>query len=337
MRTPEQRRRLRMLTQTGFFVLFLLAPPLDIFRLDLELGHFILFGQPWTLGLEAFQRGEIGTAEAVWNLATRGLLPILLVGGLLIGTAWRWGRLYCGWLCPHFSVVELINGLMLRAFGRPSLWERRPVPARQPDGSLLRTHPAWWIAVALAVVGFAFLWALTLLTYLLPPFEIYHNLLTGSLTRNQTIFLTAGTLALVIEFALARHLFCRFGCAVGLFQSLAWMANDRAMVVGFDARRARACQSCNNACDNVCPMRLNPRGIKRRMFTCTQCSQCIQACRQVQAPLGQPSLLEWVADAEAERVVRGQLGKAGPAAHCPAHNIEVIPAWKNRSEHSGTA
>jgi ferredoxin-type protein NapH len=26
----------------------------------------------------------------------------------------------------------------------------------------------------------------------------------------------------------ARHLFCRFGCAVGLFQSLAWMANPKA-------------------------------------------------------------------------------------------------------------
>jgi ferredoxin-type protein NapH len=31
-----------------------------------------------------------------------------------------------------------------------------------------------------------------------------------------------------LEFALARHLFCRFGCAVGLFQSLAWMANPGA-------------------------------------------------------------------------------------------------------------
>lgn len=81
------------------------------------------------------------------------------------------------------------------------------------------------------MVGFAFLWALALLTYLLPPFEIYHNLLNGTLTRNQSIFLTAATIAFTVEFLLARHFFCRYVCAVGLFQSLAWMANDRAMVV----------------------------------------------------------------------------------------------------------
>ena len=109
---------------------------------------------------------------------------------------------------------------------------------------------------AAAVLAFAFLWAFTLLTYLLPPAEIYGNLSNGTLTRNQTVFLGVGHPPAVIEFMFARHLFCRFACAVGLFQSLAWMGNDQAMVVGFDRRRAAACSRCNNACDNVCPMRL---------------------------------------------------------------------------------
>jgi ferredoxin-type protein NapH len=129
-------QRRRRWFQAGFFALFLLAPVLDLFRLDLTLGHFILFGQPWTLGLDAFLNGEAGPGEVALNLLLRGFLPLLLVGGGLIYSAWRWGRLYCGWLCPHFSVVELINGLMLRASGRSSLWESRPLPRRRPDGSL---------------------------------------------------------------------------------------------------------------------------------------------------------------------------------------------------------
>ncbi len=56
---------------------------------------------------------------------------------------------------------------------------------------------------------------------------------------------------LLIELLLARHLFCRYGCAVGLFQSLAWMANRRAMVVGFDRSRAAACAACSAACREV--------------------------------------------------------------------------------------
>jgi len=53
------------------------------------------------------------------------------------------------------------------------------------------------------------------------------------------------------------------------------MANDRAMVVGFDGRRAGLCQGCNNACDHACPMRLHPRTLKRKMFTCTECGAVV--------------------------------------------------------------
>lgn len=313
-RTGLQRQRAWF--QIGFFLLFILAPPLDLFRLDLTKGHFILFGQNWTLGLEAFQRGLIPPGEAAWNLVWRGFLPLASVVVAFIWTSWRFGRLYCGWLCPHFSVVELINGLMRRASGRPSVWERRPLPELQPDGRIVRPNSSYWIPTIIAILAFAFVWALSLLTYLLPPFEIYHNLLTASLTRNQSIFLAVGTALLAIEFGLARHLFCRFACAVGLFQSLAWMGNHRAMVVGFDTARAPACQDCNNACDNVCPMRLRPRTVKRKMFTCTECGECIAACTQVQDRKGQQTLLRWVDGAAALPVVTGRpaTGPRDPAA-----------------------
>ncbi len=322
--TRTIRQRQRAVTQAGFFTLFILAPVFDLLRLDLTRGHFILFGWDWTLGLEGFLAGQEGPGVAALNLLVRGFLPILLIGGGLLWTAWRFGRLYCGWLCPHFSVLELINGLMQRASGRPSLWERHPLPTRQPDGTDRRSNPWYWGPALLAVVGFAFLWAVVFLTYLLPPAEVYGNLLHGTPTRNQAVFLTAATLALTVEFLLARHLFCRFGCAVGLFQSLVWMANDRAMVVGFDTRRAAACQDCNNACDNACPMRLKPRTIKRRMFTCTECGECIAACSQVQARApagiaGKPAagLLRWVQGEAALPVVTGRPA-ATPLASAPA-------------------
>ncbi len=294
-------QRRRNWVRGAFFALFILAPPLNILRLDLNLGHFILFGRDWTLGIDALGAGEIGAGQAALNLILRGFIPLALIAGGLIYTAWRWGRLYCGWLCPHFSVVETINSLMLRASGKPTIWEPKALPELRPDGSRRQPSRRFWPITWLAVVGFAFLWALTLLTYLLPPGEIYHNLLNASLTRNQFVFLTAGTVLLTIEFGFARHLFCRFGCAVGLFQSLAWMANRNAMTVGFDTPRARACRDCNNACDNACPMRLRPRGMKRGMFSCTQCGQCLSACTQVQAPKEQATLLSWVSDEQARQ------------------------------------
>jgi polyferredoxin len=302
-------QRVRGWFQLGFFLLFVLAPPLDILRIDLTRGHAVLLGMDWTLGIDALQRGEIGPLEAAFNLFWRGFVPLFGGAALFLWLAWRYGRLYCGWLCPHFSVVEAINRLMLRASGRPSIWERRPLPQRQADGSRLVPNPWYWVPTLAAVFGFAFLWAVVLLTYLLPPAEVYGNLLRGELTLRQSLFIGAATVALSVEFVLARHLFCRYGCAVGLFQSLAWMGNDRAMVVGFDTTRARACKDCNNACDNVCPMRLNPRSIKRKMFTCTECAQCISACTQVQGGDPQRSLLRWVQGDDALPVVSGRAAR----------------------------
>lgn len=303
-------QRTRAWSQLGFFLLFVLAPPLDILRIDLTQGHAILLGMDWTLGIDALQRGDATPLEAAFGLFWRGFVPLFGGAALFLWLAWRYGRLYCGWLCPHFSVVEAINRLMLRASGRPSLWERRPLPQRQPDGSRLVPNRWYWVPTLAAVVGFAFLWTVVLLTYLLPPAEVYGNLLRGEPTLRQSLFIGAATVAFSVEFLLARHLFCRYGCAVGLFQSLTWMANDRAMVVGFDTARARACRDCNNACDNACPMRLNPRSIKRRMFTCTECAQCVSACTQVQGGDPAQSLLRWVRDADALPVATGRATRA---------------------------
>ena len=301
-------QRWRLLTQVGFFALFVLAPPLDIFRYDLTIGNFILFGHHWTLNLDALQHGQATAVEAAVNMLLFGLLPILLIVVGFLFVAWRWGRIYCGWFCPHFSVVEIINRLMQRAIGKPSLWEKERLPETRADGSVLHRNRWYLVPTVMAVVGFALLWSVSLLTYLLPPFEIYSNILHAELTRNQSIFLLAATTAFCIEFLLARHLFCRFGCAVGLFQSLAWMANRRAMVISFSRQRAPACRSCNNACDNACPMRLQPRTIKRKMFTCTECGECISACTQVQGNDPQQSLLHWVDGDEAETLSEPPMG-----------------------------
>lgn len=254
----------------------------------------------WHAGLEDFSAGRVSASEAAGNILLRVFLPIVGAGAVLIGVAWKWGRLYCGWLCPHFSVVETINRAMRRATGKPSVWDKRALPPFEPDGTPIRIDRRWWGVTVPLAVGFAFVWAVVLLTYLLPPVEVYGNLIAGTPTRNQFIFITAATVVLSLEFLFARHLFCRFACAVGLFQSLAWVGNRRAMVVGFERQRAGDCASCHSACDHVCPMRLKPRTLKAGMFTCTQCAQCVSACATTQRDNPNGPLLQWVRGAAAE-------------------------------------
>jgi polyferredoxin len=78
------------------------------------------------------------------------------------------------------------------------------------------------------------------------------------------------------------------------------------MVVAFDRARARDCRTCatsaapgGSACDRVCPMRLNPRQIKRLMFSCVQCGQCLGECETSQSAQGREPLLQWTIGLEA--------------------------------------
>ncbi|MBR7746258.1 4Fe-4S binding protein [Undibacterium baiyunense] len=301
----------RRMTQIGFFLLFVFAPIFDIFRLDLHLKHFIIFGMDWTLGLNDFVAGKDTATQAAKAIFLHAILPLILVAAAVIYVAWKWGRIYCGWLCPHFSIVETINQTLRRAIGKQSLWEKESQPTRNPDGSETKPDAIWWFGVIPLVIICAITWATVLLTYLLPPAEIYGNIWHGTLTRNQSIFLIAGSIAFFVEFMFARHLFCRYACALGLFQSLAWMGNDKAMVIGFKRERAKDCSTCYSACDHACPMRLNPRNVKRMMFACVQCGQCTDACTQTQSDNPKGNLLEWVnqAYAESEAALNGSTAR----------------------------
>ncbi len=299
----ERLQRRRRLLQFAFFALFLVAPALDLLRFDLTETQLWVLGFRWSLGIDALVRGQVGATEAALQLTLRAIVPaLLLVGGVLV-VAWRWGRLYCGWLCPHFLMVELLNTLLQRACGKLSLWDAAPTPMA---GRMPRRR--WWPVFAATALAMGLTWAVTLLTYLLPPAVVWGNLLGGTLTPNQARFIGIASVLFTAEAVLARHLLCRFGCAVGLFQSLAWMANPRAMVVAFDRSRAAQCRDCSAglaqqgaACEHACPMRLRPRNIKRLMFACVQCGRCLSACARSHAPRGGRPQLRWTVDADALR------------------------------------
>lgn len=280
----------RRLSQAAFFAAFLLAPVFDLLRYDSVAGHAYFFGMEWHLGLEDFFAKRIGVREVGANIFLRLFLPAFAASLLLVAIAWRWGRIYCGWLCPHFAVVEALNRLVARATGRAGLWERKALPGFVPQAR-------WWIPSVATACIVAFIWAVAIVTYVVPPAVVYRGLATLTLAPVPAIAIAVLAGLLALEFLFARHLFCRHGCSVGLFQSLAWMMNRDALVIGFDRDRAARCADCyamdgpgDAACEMACPMRLQPRVPKRKMFSCTQCGLCIDGCATVQ---GAP-LLRWV-------------------------------------------
>lgn len=290
----------RLSTKIAFFVLFLFAPLLNIFRFDLTLGHFIIFGQAWTINIDAILYGGGTSIDAAIKIFTRVLLPgvtFVVISSLLI---WKFGRIYCGWLCPHFSVVELVNDLMLKQLNRVTVWEKATAENKQ----LLPR-----IIVAIPAIAMAFVWAVALTSYMLPPLPLLQDLVNVNLGFGASLFITVATIVFSADFIFARHVFCKYGCALGLFQSLIWMANKKAMVIKFDRSRAKSCRDCihhhkHKPCDQACPMRLPTQNMKRAKFTCTQCVQCVSACNEVQKDNPAGGLLNWVSGDEAIEVDR---------------------------------
>ena len=183
-------QRARLLAQMAFFTLFAVTPIFDLFRYDLTEKHAYFLTMPWHLGIDELIAGTGDPKTAAINIILFLFLPVLGTLALIIGVAWKWGRLYCGWLCPHFSVVETINRLMLFATGKHSVWDKKQTPPWEPDGSPMPRDWRYWFAVVPAAIGFAFAWAVVGLTYLMPPFQVYGGLLNLSLLRGEVIFLS---------------------------------------------------------------------------------------------------------------------------------------------------
>ncbi|MFN3883312.1 MAG: 4Fe-4S binding protein [Rhodocyclaceae bacterium] len=283
---------LRRLSQAVSFALFLMAPAFDWLRFDLVQGHAYFLGWEWHLGFDEYFAKRISLHEVAANIFLKLFLPVFAAGMLLLAIAWRWGRIYCGWFCPHFGVVELLNGMVARASGKASLWDARPLPGVTPQ-------PRGWLPIVIVALATAFAWSVAIVTYVIPPREVYVGLMTLTLAPTPTAAIAALTIALFLEFLFARHLFCRYGCSVGLFQSLAWLMNRDALVIGFDRGKAARCAACygamgpgDAASETICPMRLQPRMSKHKMSACTQCGLCIEGCATVQAE----PLLRWVKD-----------------------------------------
>lgn len=289
------REQIRTITQTGFYLLFLIAPLLNIFRFDILEGHFIIFGHSWMFGLESSEFECLDTSHSVRDVLLNFILPLLVVIIITAVIVWKYGRLYCGWLCPHFSVVETINRLMLKHLKRITFWEK-------PSSEVRQVLP--WLLMLSTCSLIAFIWSFVLLGYIYPPGLLIMNSYHFELSFGPSLFLLVMTIILTIDFFFARHLFCKYGCSFGIMQSFVWMANSKSMVVGLDKSRAHLCQSCDSECDKACPMRLPVRSIKRSKFTCTQCGICLNACDEAQSDNPEGRLIHWVSNEEAIAIDR---------------------------------
>jgi polyferredoxin len=271
----------RFLVQPAFWALFFLSPWFNWFRVDMLQQQIVLLGKNY-----AFSN------QTVW------WLPIGFYGGVLLiaFVCVFYGRLFCGWACPHNTMTEwtrAFRGLV----GRESLpkWLK----------GLSQKKPALkmpLIALSLAMaVGLTFVLATSLAGFVVPPAWILEQWSGGAphiaLVYGQALFTLIGLFLLY-----GGHDFCRTCCPYGMSQGAsAYQAGKfRPMEIYYrgapltGALIESDCKSCT-ACRQVCPVDLDPRrpeNLKVGLFDgCFNCGECIDACSYIHSFKQEKSLL----------------------------------------------
>ena len=209
----------------------------------------------------------VGAAQ----VAAMGFLPAgRLMGGamLSLAAALLLGRVFCSWVCPYGFLSELLYALR---------WRRA--------GAGLVVRQAFWGKILLLVLGLvAALGAgFPVLGIVSLPGEL--SLLPVLVWQGDGAWLLLGAaavplIALLLEFATGKRLWCRFVCPQSvLLGGAAHCLPKGAPGLRIDWQAAKC--SCKGAspCQQACSLDLNPRrrgGPARH--DCTHCGDCVKAC-----------------------------------------------------------
>ena len=217
----------------------------------------------------------VGAAQ----VAVMGFLPAwrLLVGTLLsLVVALLLGRVFCSWVCPYGVLSELVYALR---------W-------RRADTRLV-VRQAFWGKILLLVlglvaalgVGFPVLGIASL------PGEL--SLLPVLAWQGDDAWLLLGAaavplVALLLEFATGKRLWCRFVCPQSVLLGAAARclpAKAPGLRIGWQSEKC-TCKG-KAPCQQACSLDLNPRrkgGPERQ--DCTHCGDCINTCATYGKALG---------------------------------------------------
>ncbi len=220
------------------------------------------------------------------------LMFFVLVGigitGFLITSLW--GRLWCGWSCPHTVFLEHVFRRIERWIDGDAAARRKLDAADWTPEKITKRVVKWGIFAIISLILFY-----GVLAYFVSIPGLY-QLITHAPWENWPtfVFMVVATLIVFFNFTWFREQLCLVICPYGRLQSA--LQDDDTLLIGYDARRgeprgkvgtlgAGDCVSCNR-CVQVCPTGIDIR--QGFQIECVGCANCIDACDAVMTKLGRP-------------------------------------------------
>ncbi len=227
----------------------------------------------------------------IWADEAYYIAGLLMLGALgLFFVTSLFGRIWCGYTCPHTVFVDLF--LKAEAFFQGDRNTRIKLDQQEWNNEKIRkklsTHLVW----ILIAFSFAFGWV----CYFYDAPKLLIDVLTLKVTGGGLAWLVGLTTSTYLFAGFIREKVCVYMCPYGRFQS-AMLDNDSS-VVTYHAWRGEPrgkfdesggelgdCIDCGK-CVVVCPMGIDIR--EGLQLPCIGCGLCIDACNTVMEKLNRP-------------------------------------------------
>jgi cytochrome c oxidase accessory protein FixG len=219
-------------------------------------------------------------------------LLFFLVSGLgftLFVVTSLWGRIWCGYACPHTVFLEGV-------YRRIERWIEGPRDTRiRRNLGPLTADKAWRKTLKHGVfLGLAYLNAHIFVAYFVEPAELLRWMSGGPREHWTTfVWVMIWTGLLYFNFAWFREQLCLIICPYGRVQSA--LVDSDTMIIGYDETRGEPrgrkgdktgdCIDCFR-CVSVCPTGIDIRnGLQ---MECVGCANCIDACNDIMDRIERP-------------------------------------------------
>ena len=260
----------RRTIQTGVAVLFIMLPILNAAGFSFIWGNFL-----------NIHIGSLTFSDplAVFQVMVQNrYLPagLLISAGLVLVIAFFLGTVFCSWICPFGLLSELTNKLACR------VWPRKFRDIKiEKSGFAVKA-----MIFCAGTLAFCLFFSSPVLNLVSLPFQ-YSNIFQYLFMQKH---LSAGIwfigAVLTAEFVFRTRLWCRWICPQSVLLAVVGQLNTFRLKVIFEKKRcigSKAPYPCQKACSiDLNPRRLNGRGKAQ----CTNCGDCVDACREKGRALG---------------------------------------------------
>nr|MBP6507959.1 cytochrome c oxidase accessory protein CcoG [Opitutaceae bacterium] len=225
-------------------------------------------------------------AEDLWLL----FFVITGLGFSLFYITSLFGRIWCGWACPHTVFLDHVYRRIERWIEGDAV-QRRALAAAPLSGVkiLRRTLKHGLYLLVSAIIAHLFL------AYFVSLPEVWLMMVAAPATNwGSFVFMAVFTGVLYFNFAWFREQLCIVICPYGRIQSA--LIDDDSLVIGYDVKRGEPrgrpgtegvgdCVACSR-CVQVCPTGIDIR--QGLQMECVGCTACIDACDDVMERLDRP-------------------------------------------------